>query len=172
MGGAGSTQAPGPILFISPQPEKDAYLFRAILASEGDTIDVYKRVALAEVLPERYFLYYKKKLVGVIFRESACHAILPLRLPGGQQIQIGSPDTILTIYLSLYIFEDEYKKIFPNDILKCLIQDLIDFNEKNRSSDRPTIPPFPIECSGYQKGFPTLLKEKVERIRKEKERAK
>ena len=27
--------------------------------------------------------------------------------------------------------------------------------------------PFPIDCSGYQKGFPTLLREKKERIKKE-----
>jgi Poly(A) polymerase catalytic subunit len=172
LGGAAATVAPGPILFISPEPEKDAYLFRSILASDGDTIEIYKRVALAEVLPERYFLYYKKKLMAVVFRESACQSVLPLKMPGGQLLQIGSPDTILMMYLAVYIFEEEYKTIFPNDILKCLIQDLIDFNEKNRFAARPTVPPFPIECQGYQKGYPTLLKEKVERIRKEKAGAK
>ena len=33
-------------------------------------------------------------------------------------------------------------------------------------------PPFSLECSGYQKGYPTLLREKVKRIAEEKAAAK
>ena len=43
---------------------------------------------------------------------------------------------------------------------------------KKDSKGRSPFPAFSLECSGYQKGFPTLLREKAKRIEKEKEKLK
>ena len=45
--------------------------------------------------------------------------------------------------------------------LDKIIPKLITHVETNRLMKKPLIPAFPLTCKGYQKGFPTLLKEKM-----------
>jgi hypothetical protein len=47
---------------------------------------------------------------------------------------------------------------------------MVELNESFRKlGGKGIVPAFSITCSGYQKGFATLLKEKVARIKKEKQ---
>jgi hypothetical protein len=46
------------------------------------------------------------------------------------------------------------------------IPKFIELVEKNRLEKRPYLPPFSLNCQGYQKGFPTLLREKIDRKQK------
>jgi hypothetical protein len=40
--------------------------------------------------------------------------------------------------------------------------------ERNRAAASPAIPSFSLNCRGYQKGYSTLLREKIVRIQEEK----
>jgi hypothetical protein len=73
-------------------------------------------------------------------------------------------------YLGISIFEKNPDILFPGENLSCLIHDLVRFTEANRASKHPVVEPFPTHCEGYQKGYPTLVKERLQRIRKEKEK--
>ena len=55
--------------------------------------------------------------------------------------------------------------------MTCLCQKLVEMSEVlHRKGGKGPIPAFSIECVGYQKGFATLLKEKFERIEREKKK--
>jgi len=57
--------------------------------------------------------------------------------------------------------------------MNCLCQKLVELSETlHRKGGAGPIPAFSIECTGYQKGFATLLKEKFERIAKQKAKMK
>ena len=85
---------------------------------------------------------------------------------------IASLDTLITIYLSLAIFTDDEEKIFGYSLM-CVIQRFIDISNRLRKVVRKTqFSPFTLTCKGYQKTFATLVREKVERISKEKAAAK
>lgn len=160
----------GPLLFISPEPKKDAAVIKKIIShheDDWDKIKVFRREEIKEALAERLLIYHKNRLIAYIIKESSCNSYLPYKMPNETPIYIGSPETILTFYLSIYIFEKRHTALFPGESLPCLIQSLIHFSETNRNSRKPVVEPFPITCEGYQKGFPTLLKEKLERIRKD-----
>jgi len=161
-----ATPTTGPIIFISPEPEKDAYVLRQLL--KGNKLKIYKRREIKENLPERIYIFSENRPMVAIIREVSCQAYTTLKLDSERKIHIGTPDTILTSYLSLYIFEKHYARIFTGEPLPCLIQHLLTFSEKNRAAKRPIVDPFPVVCEGYQKGFPTLLKEKVQRGLREK----
>jgi hypothetical protein len=78
-----------------------------------------------------------------------------------------SPDTLITLYYSLSIFTTAARRYVAN--IDNQIVKLVHLTERNRTSKNPTIPSFPLSCHGYQKGFSTLLREKVNRIAKERE---
>jgi hypothetical protein len=54
----------------------------------------------------------------------------------------------------------------------CSIASSIKTLRSLRVSKISQFPSFSIECSGYQKGYPTLLREKLLRIQKEKQKNK
>jgi hypothetical protein len=69
----------------------------------------------------------------------------------------------------LSIFTTAARAYIPN--IQQQIRTLIVLAEKNRIAKNPNIPSFPLSCHGYQKGFSTLLREKMERVAKEREDA-
>jgi hypothetical protein len=54
----------------------------------------------------------------------------------------------------------------------CSIASSIKTLKSLRVSKISQFPSFTVECSGYQKGYPTLLREKLLRIQKEKQKNK
>ena len=85
----------------------------------------------------------------------------------GRQLNIVSIETLISLYLSL-TFRKQLEKYMEFPIL-CLVQELIEismlYRKNYKDSSSKPFPFISVECSGHQKQMPTLLKEKVERIR-------
>ena len=100
--------------------------------------------------------------VAYIVQEVACHSYNTIPLADGKSILIGSLEFLITLYLSIGIFTNG----MPN--LLCRVKSLIDLSQKSYVTKSHYFPAFALSCKGYQKGYATLLREKVARIHREK----
>ena len=150
----------GTVIFMSPTILPDSIELKSILGTEDIKTEVEK--GLKDILPERIVIRYKDKVIAMIIKEQACHSYNTIHLSNTKELLIGSFDTLLTFYLAMHIFTKNHT-LFGYSIA-CLCQKLIELSSKLREKDKSSFPPFSIHCSGYQKGFPTLLREKVKRI--------
>lgn len=155
----------GPVAFLSPDIRADA---KALQAKLGNTTGTY-HAARGELVPEYVELRTKSgSPVALLFQETACHSFLNFPVPDGRSLAIASLDTLITMYYSIGIFTKRAKLLMRRALTET--PELVRLVESNRELKKTQIPAFPLTCSGYQKGFATLLREKVERIHREKER--
>lgn len=155
----------GMIVFMSPDLQMDAKRLKGFL--NADEIQITTLPAKAELVPERVVLSYKDMPFLMIVKETACHSYNELPMKSGRTLLVGSIDTMLTLYYALNLFTDDEKIL--QFLLLCLCQKLVEMSEAiHRLSEAGPFPAFSIECSGYQKGYATLLKEKYARIKKTK----
>ena len=157
----------GMIVFLSPEAERDAQRLKEIFAS--DEIDVEILPAKGELVPLRSVVSYRKMPFVEILQETSCNAFTRLKLPGGKELLVASLETMITLYFSLMMFTKDEKIL--QFYMTCLCQKLVEMSEAIQRKGRAgPIPAFSIECSGYQKGFATLLREKFSRIAREKKK--
>ena len=116
----------------------------------------------SDYLPERIRIIHNNKTLAVIIEENACISYNSIETENKQIMLIGSLETIIHAHYMLFFFTKSEKSFL------CKIGNCIETLDKLRKSKVSQFPPFTITCSGYQKGYPTLLKEKVIRIKKEK----
>jgi hypothetical protein len=153
----------GPILFLSPTARGDAKQLKGLL---GPDVSLFLHKAHGELVPERVELRLDGKPFALILQEVACHSYNSIALADGRSILIGSPELLITLYLALGIFT---KAGAP---YMCRVKKLIDLANRMHKSTAGYFPPFSISCRGYQKGYATLLREKVARIRAAKTKRK
>jgi hypothetical protein len=159
----------GMIVFISPEAQGDALRLKEIFASEEIGIQMLE--AKGEIIPERAIVSYRKMPFVEILQETACHSFITLDLAEKRQLLVASLETMLTFYYGLMMFTKDEKIL--QFYMNCLCQKLVEMSNKLHKKGRiGPIPAFSIECSGYQKGYATLLKEKFARIAREKEKQK
>jgi hypothetical protein len=159
----------GMLVFISPDAERDAYRIKEIFASEEITVKILD--AKGEIIPSRAVLSYRSMPFAEILQEVACHSFTTLKLKDGKELQVASLETMITFYYALMMFTKDEKIL--QFYMNCLCQKLVEMSETlHRKGGAGPIPAFSIECTGYQKGYATLLKEKFERIAKEKAKLK
>jgi len=157
----------GMIVFLSPEAERDANRLKEIFATDEITID--KREAKGELVPERVIVSYREMPFVEILQEVACHSFTNLKLSDNRKLRVASLETMLTFYYSLTMFTDDEKVL--QFYMTCLTQKLVELDEElHKLGGAGPIPSFSIECSGYQKGYATLLKEKFARIAKAKQK--
>lgn len=151
-----------PILFYSPDPAMD---IKNLYAKFKSDLIFKKYAAEAEFFPPVYlgFTDLKRGPVLAIIQETACHAYNTVTLNDGRRMYVASFDTLITLYLSL-MFRKSLQDLFARPIL-CLVDQLIHLQMSYRSSKNAPFPFISIECSGHQKTFQSLLREKVERIK-------
>ena len=164
------TREGGAVVFYSQDPKKDALILRQRLRLPQ--LDIRYFPAMGEVVPARLEMSVGKKPFALLIQETACHSFNTMKDEKGRTVLIASLDTLISLYLSLAIFTKDEKYIFGFSLM-CAAERFIDVNTQLQRSKRiGQFPPFPLFCRGYQKGYPTLLREKVERIAKEKASAK
>lgn len=157
----------GMIVFVSPEAQRDAQRLKDIFVSNDVEITVLE--AKGELVPERVVMSYKNMPFVEILQETACHSFTSLRLSDGKQLLVASLETMITFYYALMMFTKDEKVL--QFYMSCLCQKLVDMSETlHRQGGVGPIPSFSIECSGYQKGYATLLREKFSRIAKEKQK--
>jgi hypothetical protein len=154
----------GIIGFLSPFARADARELKFLLGEKDVALVLHK--SRGEIVPEYVEFKFRGKSVALIFQEVACHSYLNFQTTDGRTIAIASPDTLITLYYSISIFTKSAKIQIPG--LDRQIVDLVKGVERNRAAASPAIPPFSLNCRGYQKGYSTLLREKIVRIQEEK----
>ena len=152
--------------FISPNIKDDARTLQLLLGGL-QKCKLYIHGARGEIVAGHVEVRYNDVPVALILQETACHAYLNFPLKDGRSIAIASLDTLITLYYSLPIFTKRAKQLIPG--IDSKIATFLTLDEENRKSSTPKIPSFPINCIGYQKGYPTLLREKVLRLKKVEE---
>jgi hypothetical protein len=155
-----------PIGFISPNLKDDARTLQTLLGG-SEKCKLYIHAKRGEIVPEHIEVRYNNLPVAILLQETACHAYLNFPLSDGRSIAIASLDTLITIYYSISIFTKRLKMLIPG--VDSKIATFVMLDEENRGYANPKIPAFPINCIGYQKGWPTLLREKMVRLKAMKE---
>lgn len=147
----------GPILFMSQTARGDAKQLKELL---GTDVTLFLHKAHGDLVPERAEIRIHDKPVAMIIQEVACHSYNTVPLTDGRSILIGSPELLITLYLAIGIFT----KSMPE--LQCRVKTLLDISQRNYTASSGYFPAFSLSCKGYQKGYATLLREKVARIKK------
>jgi hypothetical protein len=152
-----------PIGFLCADVKTDAKALQSLLGGP-DKCKLYLHKPRGEIVPEHVEIRYNDRPLAFLIEEAGCHAYLNFPLKDGRSIAIASLDTLITIYYSLAIFTKKLKELIPG--INYKIAQFVKLAEENRRQKDPKIPAFPLSCRGYQKGFPTLLREKAARVEK------
>lgn len=164
------TREGGAVVFYSPDPKKDALALRQKLGFRGVDVRYFKEKG--DVIPARLVLRLHGVPISLIIQETACHSYNSLKDASGNEVYIASLNTLISLYLSLAIFTSDEEDIFGFSLL-CATQRFIEVNNQLQSlKEVKQFPAFSLDCHGYQKGYPTLLREKVKRIANEKAASK
>jgi hypothetical protein len=160
----------GAVIFFSPDPREDALAIREILGFKGIVIEYFKEKG--DLIPPRLVVKLYNRPIALIIQETACHSYYTIKSTGGEDVRIASMDTLITLYLCLAIFTNDEKDYLGFSLL-CTVARYIQVSKRIRRAPKvKQFEPFALDCQGYQKGYSTLLREKVERIAKEKAAAK
>lgn len=152
----------GPLLFYTPDIKKDAFNLKHILQKSNIKLIYYN--GKGDFLPSRVHILQNNNLLAMLIEETACHSFNNIAMKDKRIVHIASLETLITLHLSFHYFNKFYKT-YLCDIGHCLKT-----HELLAGSNKSNLDAFPINCSGYQKGYPTLLREKVVRIQEEKTR--
>jgi hypothetical protein len=156
-----------PIGFISPKLKDDARAIQTLLGG-SEKCKLYIHAKRGEIVSEHIEIRYNNVPVALLLQETACHAYLNFPLKDGRMAAIASLDTLITTYYSISIFTKRARMLIPG--IDSKISTFIMLDEENRKLTNPKIPAFPINCIGYQKGWSTLLREKMVRLKALKEK--
>jgi hypothetical protein len=151
------------LLFFSPDLKKDSFDIKNILPQ--NSLRILYIEGKGDLIQNRVELYYDSLLVAVLLEETACHSYNTVKTDENRLLKIASLDTLINLYYSLYYFTNFKVSI-------CSIASCIRTLNSLRLSKVSQFPAFSITCSGYQKGYPTLLREKMLRIEREKSKNK
>jgi hypothetical protein len=171
----------GPMVFTSPDPKQDAIQLKKLIEhndgvtrSAGADIDyavkIFLHKARGELVPERYELRSRGKVICTIIHEVACHSYNTVPLKDGRVIYIGSLEFLITLYLSLHIFTTRSNEILGDNVM-CQVGKFISLLFENYLSSKSQFPPFSLNCRGHQSGYASLMRKKVLRIKLEKKEA-
>lgn len=160
-------EGPAP-MFTSPDPKLDAVALKRYLKDESITL--HRIASRGEIVPERVELKRGGESICMIVGEIACHSFLTLPVKGGGTIFIGSLEFLITLYLSLSIFTNQSPEYLGGNVL-CQVSQFIRLLNENYTAKKSQFEPFALECRGHQTKFTSLLRQKVERIKREKEGA-
>jgi hypothetical protein len=151
-----------PLILYVPPGDGDMIALRELL---GD-LAVRHIPATGDFIPRMSLLSYGKTPIVLLVEETACHSYNTMELRNGKILRVASLDTLITLYLSILLSDRKYlKNLFPQSIL-CMAQESIELSAyMRRYPEKSQFPFISLTCSGHQKGLPTLLREKVARIR-------
>jgi hypothetical protein len=156
--------AGGPVIFLTPDIRADA---KALVGRMTDT-SLFLHKEKGGFIPERMEIRVKGKPVAIAVADSACHAYYSVPVENdGRVMLVASHEMVISLYLSLAIFTKQHRNHFDGNPF-CRVRKLIQLARKNYVAKSSQFTPFSINCKGYQKGFPSLLREKLLRILREK----
>jgi hypothetical protein len=155
----------GPLLFFSPNLEKDTDAILEILGSKG--LNVQRKDGHGDYIPNRIVIRKNRQIVAYLIDETSCNSYNDIPIETGGTVRVASLETLIYLYLMLGLVTDEAKTLGVS--LLCLAQRYVELLNKMRLSRVSRFPLFTIKCSGHQKGIKSLIRERVLRGEKQKE---
>ena len=146
-----------PVVFLSPDAIMDANKLSDDIGSIKKEILGYQNI-----LPAMIVLTVNEEVVAILVQEEACHSIVTIPVTKGRHLRMASLDTMLTFLIGLYYRNDSL--LMTQHSLLCWIRKFIDLSDRYKSRPTKLFPAFPIECSGYETSFASLLRAKAARI--------
>ena len=153
----------GAIVFFSSNIYEDAEKIQTLLGYHSTHRQTER--GSEDFLPRRVLLKKGGQVVVMIIEEMACNAFNEIKM-GEKTLRIASLDTLVYLYILLGLFTKDDDKIGVP--LLCLAQRLIELENKIRLSPTHAFPLFSIKCSGHEKTYASLLREKAARIQAQK----
>lgn len=154
----------GPVVFFTPDLEKDAQAIKSIFDTKG--IQIEKKAGYKDYIPARIVVRKGRRIIALLIDEISCNSYNTFFIKNIGSLKIASVDTLIYLYLMLGFLTDDLKLLGSS--LLCIAQRLIELEEKMRKAPYSRYPTFTISCSGHQKGFISLLREKAKRKEKKK----
>jgi hypothetical protein len=158
----------GAVLFVSPDPKADAVLLKTLFKQrEKGDIRMFLHKSRGEIVPERIELRLGEKPICLIVKEVACHSYNNFPLEDGRILYIGSLEFLVTLYLSLHLFTNHSTDILGTAAM-AQVGEFIRLAGENYRAKRSQFPAFALSCRGHQVGYASLIRQKVQRIQREK----
>jgi hypothetical protein len=154
----------GPLLFFSPDLEKDTEAITEILGQKGLTIQ--RKEGFSDYVPARVVVRKNRQIIAYLIDESSCNSYNDVPIEGAGTVRIASLETLIYLYLMLGLITEEAKTLGIS--LLCLAQRYVELLNKMRMSRYSRFPLFSIKCSGHQKGITSLIRERAKRAEKQK----
>lgn len=162
-----------PIYFYSSDLEKDTSFVKYELKqfSPEMELSVKKIDALGgDIVPPMRLIMRRGVPVVIILGQTACHSYYNLPVKNDQVMLAASIDTLITLYFAMSMLGNRYLSLSSMD---CLAKELVEVSYRARMNpDKFPFPFISIDCSGHQKTLPSLIREKVERIRTSRRKLK
>jgi len=157
-----------PIFFYSPDLKADSKHFTYELqhTSNQKTYVTNVEALGGDLIPNMTIFLRKNVPFLVILSESACHSYYNVPIKGNKFLRVATIDTLITAFFALSLLKYKFMSL---NALECLANELVEVSYRARN--KPDLFPFPfvsLICSGHQKGLPSLIREKVKRIKKKR----
>jgi hypothetical protein len=158
----------GPLLFFSPNMEKDIEAISEILGPKGLTVQ--QKDGFMEYIPSRVIIRKNRQIIAYLIDEVSCNSYNDIALENAGSVRMASLETLVYLYFMLGLLTDESKTLSVS--LLCLAQRYVELLNKMRLSKYSRFPLFTIKCSGHQKSLRSLKRERAERVGEKKNRNK
>jgi hypothetical protein len=152
----------GPIVFFSDDLESDSLDIQEIIGKKGTVIQ--RKDGYGDYIPSRTIVRKNKRIVAYLIDETSCNSFNEVPIQQFGTLRIASLDTLIYLFLLLGLLADETKTLGLS--LLCVAQRFIELLSRMRGAPFSRFPVFTITCSGHQKSFATLLRDKASRAKK------
>lgn len=153
------------ILFYSHNAEHDALSIMNYLETLHDKKYYIKSYDSVGIIPSMKIICNKSNKVNnlvFIIDSSACHAFFNINV-NDNMMKIASIDTLISLYFSLGLIDSHFMDI---GAMECLANQLVELSIETRRNHKAFKFPFiSIKCKGHQPSLPSLIRDKVKRIK-------
>jgi Poly(A) polymerase catalytic subunit len=161
-----------PIFFYSPDLAADSKHFTYELQhTSSQKTYITKVEALGgDLIPNMTIFLRRNTPFLIILSESACHSYYNVPVKDNKFLRIATIDTLVTLFFALSLLKYKFMSLRA---LECVANELVEISYRARAN--PELFPFPfisLICSGHQKALPSLIREKVIRIKRKRKQAK
>jgi hypothetical protein len=161
-----------PIYFYTPDLEADTKHFTYELqhSSSRRTYITHVESKGGDLIPRMTIFLRNKVPFLVLMAETACHSYYNVPIKYEKMMRVATIDTLVTLFFSLSLLKYKYMSLGATE---CLAKELVEISYRARN--HPDTFPFPfisLLCSGHQKGLPSLIRDKVIRIKEQREAMK
>jgi hypothetical protein len=161
-----------PILFYSPDLETDTkHMAYELQHSSSHKTTITKVAAIGgDLIPPMAIFMRDKTPFLIIMSQTACHSYYSIPISKNKILRAASLDTLIVLFFGISLLKYKYLSLMG---LECLAKELVEISYRARL--KPEQFPFPfvsLDCAGHQKRLPSLIREKVLRIRATRKKMK